>query len=257
MILYEKYHSESAEYFHKYIGQNMSFMPHLHNSFELIYVQEGEIYTTVNQTEVRLTEGEAAFILPNQIHSYRTELGNTFLLFIFSADLVGSFHISGKEGKSFVFRPSGGNNNTFICSLLKCPQEDLLMLKSSLYGICAEFCQQVELVPRKEADFDLLHKVLQYVQERFTENISLQEAARQYGYDYHYLSRYFNDNTGVHFREFVNHYRVHFAQYLLGNTSRTITNIADSCGFESLRNFNRAFKKFTGVTPSEYKAQLK
>ena len=70
-------------------------------------------------------------------------------------------------------------------------------------------------------------------------------------YEYHYLSRVFHESLHIRFRTLVNQYRCDRAKMLITSTDTTLSEIAMSCGFGSIRSFNRIFLEMTGVTPSE------
>jgi len=73
------------------------------------------------------------------------------------------------------------------------------------------------------------------------------------------LSRVINENLGLNFFDFINQYRVDEVKSKLNNPEfdhLSLFGIALECGFNSKSAFNRVFKKFTGLTPSEYKNQL-
>lgn len=55
------------------------------------------------------------------------------------------------------------------------------------------------------------------------------------------------------FTDFLNLYRIETALRLLDETDKKITDIALESGFQSVRNFNEAFRKKIGISPSEYK----
>ena len=55
----------------------------------------------------------------------------------------------------------------------------------------------------------------------------------------------------INLRQYINQYRVDHAKYLIVDTDESITDIALSCGFQSIRNFNRVFCRLTGMTPQE------
>ena len=57
------------------------------------------------------------------------------------------------------------------------------------------------------------------------------------GYDYSYLSSFFNKNFDMDFASFVNKYRIQFACELLKDTNDDVTQIAMKCGFSTIRNF--------------------
>lgn len=70
------------------------------------------------------------------------------------------------------------------------------------------------------------------------------------------LSELLNSHYGTNFNNFINSYRIEEAKIVLGNKSDlNILEIAFECGFNSKTTFNNAFRKFTGLTPSEYKKQ--
>lgn len=74
------------------------------------------------------------------------------------------------------------------------------------------------------------------------------------------ISNLLNQHVGKNFNDFINEYRIEEAKKKLGDASFqqfTIASIAFDCGFNSLATFQRCFKQFTGVTPSEYQKTVK
>jgi AraC-like DNA-binding protein len=71
------------------------------------------------------------------------------------------------------------------------------------------------------------------------------------------LSQIINENAGTNFNDFVNGYRIKKAQQLISNRNpQNILQIAYEVGFNSKSTFNTAFKKITGITPSEYRKRF-
>jgi AraC-like DNA-binding protein len=68
--------------------------------------------------------------------------------------------------------------------------------------------------------------------------------------------RYFKEKTGKGFIDFVNEMRIGFACKLLIEQRLTVSQVCFECGFGNLSNFNRIFKRQTGVTPTEYQLQF-
>lgn len=86
--------------------------------------------------------------------------------------------------------------------------------------------------------------------------LALPELARAVDVSPHHLSQVINDHLGQNFFDLVNAYRVEAAQRVLGDPDRahwTMLAVADEVGFGSRSAFNTAFKKHTGMTPSQYK----
>lgn len=86
--------------------------------------------------------------------------------------------------------------------------------------------------------------------------LNLQQLARKVGIHYNYLSRIINEKFGLSYNDYINGYRIEEAKRMLadpGQAGRTILDIAYDTGFYSKSVFNTAFKKVTGMTPSQYR----
>lgn len=68
-----------------------------------------------------------------------------------------------------------------------------------------------------------------------------------------YTSRFFNDNHGKTFFEFVNEYRVKYAMKLLKKSDEKLDIIAEQSGFSSRQSFHRVFSKMAGCTPEQFR----
>lgn len=67
------------------------------------------------------------------------------------------------------------------------------------------------------------------------------------------FSRFFKKNSGVSLVEYVNQVRINRVCYLLRETDNHIQEIAAECGFKSISNFNKYFRKLTSLSPREYR----
>ena len=96
---------------------------------------------------------------------------------------------------------------------------------------------------------------VKYIEDHFTEDITLSGMSKDLGYHYRYLSAVVNRCFGAGFNEVVNRYRVDLACRLLTETDDSVTEIASRVGYDSQRSFNRCFKAVTGKTPRDYRKQ--
>ncbi len=127
-------------------------------------------------------------------------------------------------------------------------------LRSFLYRLCYDFLVQTESRPaQKDMDTNTTHQILSYLNDHYTQEITLSSLAREFGLNSHYISTLISKTTHQNFREFLNSYRIEKAKKLLETTGLSITEIAYRCGFNTLRTFNRAFISFVGMTPSQYR----
>ena len=99
-------------------------------------------------------------------------------------------------------------------------------------------------------------RVINYIREHITEEISISSVASEVGYSSKYLSNCIKRVFGMNFATLVANIRVDIAKRLLRETDKTRTEICYECGFGSERTFHRQFKELMRVTPSEYRAAL-
>ena len=87
--------------------------------------------------------------------------------------------------------------------------------------------------------------------------LSISELALQVGLPTKELSVLINHNLNQHFFDFINNYRVKKAMQILSNPEKsklTILEILYEVGFNSKSTFNAAFKKYTHLTPTQYRS---
>lgn len=97
--------------------------------------------------------------------------------------------------------------------------------------------------------------VYNYIREHYSKQISLEKISKIAQMSPFAFSRYFKKNCGAGFIEYLSRVRMNKACYLLRETEYQIHNIAADCGFSSISNFNKHFKKIEGIAPRDYRAQ--
>ncbi|NIG54489.1 AraC family transcriptional regulator [Chitinophaga sp. Cy-1792] len=105
-------------------------------------------------------------------------------------------------------------------------------------------------------DSEKMDRLFKYVFDNYSREISLDEAAALIHMNKQAFCRYFKGRTQKTFVEFVNEVRITAACKLLSAGEESVGNIAYQCGFNSLTNFNRFFKKIKNVSPLKYKSLL-
>src|SRR5262245_33059685 len=98
-----------------------------------------------------------------------------------------------------------------------------------------------------------LQEIKRFIEEHYTEEISLKKAARIAGLEKKYFSSFFHRKVGVGFKDWLTHLRVVRAMDLMKAEDYTISEVAYSAGFKDIRTFERAFKKHTKRTPRDFK----
>ena len=99
-------------------------------------------------------------------------------------------------------------------------------------------------------------QVLEYIQEQYQQNITVEELAEAAAMSVAHFSRLFKKATGQSPMAFVMAYRIEQAKKKLSNPHTPIIDVALECGFADQSHFNRVFKKHQGTTPKAYRQLL-
>ncbi len=105
---------------------------------------------------------------------------------------------------------------------------------------------------------NLLVKYMEEEKPYLKSELKISDLAEQVDIPAHHISQTINQEFGSNFFEFINEYRIDSAKRMLANEKFDyfkILAVAIENGFNNKASFNRVFKKYTGVTPSEYRKQ--
>jgi AraC-like DNA-binding protein/ligand-binding sensor protein len=102
----------------------------------------------------------------------------------------------------------------------------------------------------------LVTKARQFIAAHRTEQISLASVAAAAGASVFHFSKVFHKSTGVTFTDYLGRVRAEDARHRLLNPNLRISEVAFDCGFQSLTQFNRTFKRVFGQSPSAFRDGL-
>lgn len=100
-------------------------------------------------------------------------------------------------------------------------------------------------------------RVLDYVQRRLDQSISVDELAREAGLSPSHFSRVFKETLGSTPMQYVMAFRIEQAVKMMTDLKRPLGDIALACGFSDQAHFTRSFKQVTGQTPRQYRTEQK
>ena len=104
---------------------------------------------------------------------------------------------------------------------------------------------------------NILDIVENYVEMHYSENITLTEICNKHFYNVSYVSRKFKKVVGCTFEQYLRQVRIERAGEMLRATDMSVSDIAENCGYTSVRSFRKAFVFVTGKTPIEFKKTYK
>ena len=100
-------------------------------------------------------------------------------------------------------------------------------------------------------------KVKNYIDAHYMEPLRLTQLCDMVGMTPSAFSRFFKLRTGKTLNEYIIDVRLGYATRMLVDTTSTIAEISYCCGFNTLSNFNRQFKKGKGCSPSEFRKKYR
>lgn len=107
----------------------------------------------------------------------------------------------------------------------------------------------------EETYLGTVRDIVCFLQSHYAEDISLDTLAEQFRLSRYYISRLFKSETGYNLFSFLNQIRIGASKNLLLETDMRIYEVADTVGFNSAINFNYAFNRVVGISPSTYREQ--
>ncbi len=130
---------------------------------------------------------------------------------------------------------------------------DIIGKSDSNISLASEDFMRKQFKPANKR-IGLLHD---YLMNHYREDIDLQHLAGLVSMAEGSLCRFFKMNVGISIFEYLNRIKVEFACKLLMDPEMGIVDVCFDSGFNNLSHFNKQFRKYNGVTPSEYRKRFK
>ncbi len=129
-------------------------------------------------------------------------------------------------------------------------------LKKWFLGITPEIFRNMENSKEKEAG-SIIDKAKDYIHDNFQRDISLDDVSREVVISPYYFSKLFKQETEELFSSILQKYVSKNARELLKDSRLSIKEICTESGYSDPNYFSRIFKKYEGVTPSEFRERLR
>ena len=120
----------------------------------------------------------------------------------------------------------------------------------SLIIILSLYSYDEYIRPKKESIIDIIKNC---VEKRYAEPITLTEICSKHFYSVAYVSHKFKSEMNCSFEQYLRQVRINHAGELLLSSSLSVNEIAEKCGYSSVRSFRKAFNVVYGVSPLEFK----
>ncbi len=254
-IVYEYYHDKDTNLSIQR-GVNTLCRAHFHRSIEILYVFEGKMSAEVGENTFTADTDNIVFVHNYYRHAFTpvtpykkifliipSNYGNDFDAVFQHCSLPGL--LDDKEFNRKNLRP--------IFKKMYEERETMppLVKKGYLNVILGNMFGHYPTVPvEKNGNIDFLVSVLNYIDVNYANPITLDSLAATFGYNKYYFSRLFNKYIGENITNYINIVRLqHFMNKSKDEEPPSISELAFSCGFDSLTTFYRYFNKIYADNP--------
>ena len=270
-----------ASLFHSYHAPaDRSYSAHRHTSFEIALFKKGSGIYYCNDRNLEFQAGDIFIFSTNEEH---------FISKINEEMLVMNLHFE----PQYIYEPlHSGQDNSFLriffdrsdsfCNRLPRehrmrkhilrlfdeleneffgkPENYELMIKTKILSMLVLLTREfgyVNEIPQYDVSSpkctNEILAIMEHINQNIDTNITLEQLSQVGNLSPNYLCAVFKQMNGMTVWEYILIRRVDMAKKLLKEGNESILNIQLACGFRSSSNFNKAFKKLVGMSPSEYK----
>lgn len=260
--------------------------PHYHKETEMVLVLRGTATYRIHHQEFQLKAGDAIVIDTNDLH-YITESSEDVIMLTFYINMEAFTHLypnidfmifaceefrqdaSGRHQKT-------QNKITFLIHhmaqmmfLARNPETEEILMEEKLHEILYLMVNHFQgfFIENREfrlgnndanpADLDRLYRIITYMYHNYDKKVSLQDVAEMEHLSMYYASHMIKKLSGLSFQNLLNYIRVENSEKMLNDDKYTLTQVSDFCGFSSLAYYNKCFRIWHGITPSQYRKQTR
>ena len=256
----------------KFVAPNEDWihMTRIQGDYELIVVTEGILHIADDVSEYTVSPGEYLLMPPNQFQHGTKPSYCVFYWMHFGYNKDQNNHelISGCTLPDYtaghLLLPQQGclSSEDRIIILMKQLQDsdrryrEVTLNRYLCSAVLSEVALQSQIYPtygNKVFKEQLYQDICDYVSWHLTENLKVSQVAAYFGYNEKYLTTFFKQRAGISLKQYILQIKMERAKASLSETAEPVSQIAFHLGFPDAHNFSNAFRKVTGLSPSEYR----
>ena len=237
-------------------AENSKAIWHYHHSLEIVAVLDGSFEIIVSHNAYKAQKGDIYFIPPFCHHSIKRGSSQSVTIVVPPNFLGDYYSIFQKHHCDFLLDDKEFNQNEIFPLLQQTKKFNNQLTQRGMFnmvlGIIAEHYPSTQEI---QPQTDFIAQTVGYLQNKYTEKISLSEISSHLGFSKYYFSKLFNSYMKCSFESYLTSIRLtKFIEQLKPDTN--ITKLAFDCGFESISSFYRNFKSTLGTTPRQMQKML-
>lgn len=241
---------------------------HRHYMHELYYLLGGEINYYVADKVYTVPPGSFVFVPPGVMHRTQNMGENRERILInFDGRILphGLDAMMAEYSKENMISVSRTKQPIIEDILVKIENEYTLKHKNHKELLEAYVTELLILMNRYKGSVikkienvdEIVVKIAEYINDHFTEKLSLKSLSSEFGISEAYLSRRFKGITGMGINNYIQYVRIEHAKELLQNTSMSVMSVSEKCGFEDSNYFSVVFKRIMGCSPNSYTKDMR
>lgn len=239
--------------------------------FELMVVTDGTLYIANDNTEYIITRGQYLLMdLTDNQHGYKaSDCTFYWLHFTYNnntndPEILNSECLTSTYQQGRMLIPETGNlsSSERIIILMKQLQDSEKRYHEAnlnnflTSAVLAELSDQSFLYQKYgegKKSKQLYHDICDYITLHVSENITMDDLAAYFSYNKKYLTTFFRKQSGNTIKHFILQTKMDHAKAELIETNHTVSQISYNIGYNDVHHFSNAFKKITGLSPSNYR----
>lgn len=236
---------------------------HFHRSFEISYIVDGDMTVTVNDGTFHVTTDDIVFVQKFYTHHYGANKDSDKFVFIVPPASEGDFEKS-LAHNTLPAHLSDKQFNRTLLPIIESMYSEIdtmpkLVKQGYLNVVIGKLISHYPLEPiTTNSNIDLLIKILNYIDDNYAKDLSLDTLSAAFGYNKYYFSKLFNRYIGENINNYINITRLQkLMEYARKSSDVNITELAFDFGFDSLSTFYRCFNKIYGASPKEILGKAK
>lgn len=247
-----------------YRSHNLDYPPHLHDALEIVYLTAGICNIQYDRQRFTLMPGQWFVCFPNRVHGYEASTNvEGYVLIIPTSPYLTPYYntLEQKMPDSPVLLKNTWEHTGLDTVLQLSFQEEVdgkdPVLLGYIHVIVGKLLSLMTLRDAPVTGGDALQALLLYLHNNYTQPLTRRQIAKAVGYNESHISHLFTDTFHMTLKEYLTTMRLSDATTLLAQTEQSVSQIALSLGFGSIRSFNRAFAQHIKMSPSAYRAARK
>lgn len=258
----------------KYEGDWQSIL-HSHPFSELFYVVHGSGTFITEGMEFSVGKNDMVIINPHVQHTEKSLYTTPLEYIVLGIDgLAFSFEKIASVQDSILMQTASGDvykyntQNSYVYAYLNIMLEEITKKEENYEAVCQNLLEVILLCMLRNNNLSIVQssnvllnrecaQIKNYLDANYAENITLDTLASFSHMNKYYMAHAFTRYMGVSPITYLLQKRIEEGKSLLSSTSHSISQISTILGFSSQSYFSQAFKKATGRTPVQYRAECK